>query len=216
MTVSRQGSTTSLLARERRNSRRPRLLQVADVVLFVALATLAYWLAGTLLVPGFLADPALVPPFVVEAELDPIRAALVFGPLLALVAVTIYRLRFPARATWPWTPLIVAWLAIAFAAGAIASPDVTASILLIGGVPAVLVGNNQGYLRRQAGMDPRPERWSPLRRTLILVASVVVVAWLALYLLNGIITAWNATLPDGLPFFQQYPRAPIGPAGGAG
>jgi hypothetical protein len=215
VTVSRRGSTTALLAGMRRQIRRPKLLLLADLILVLALLALAYWLVGALLIPGFLADPARVPPFVVEAQLDPVRAVLVLGPLLVLAAVTEYRLRFPARARWPWTPLIVGWLGVAIGAGVVASPDFAASILLIGGVPAVLIGNNQGYLRRQAGLDPRPERWSRLRRVLTVIAAVVVVAWLALYLLGGILSAWQILDPNGVPILPpNYPRAPIGPGGG--
>jgi hypothetical protein len=217
MNVSQQGSTLARPIRPNREFRRPKLLLVADVALGVAFVFLAYWLVGSLLVRGFLTDPGHVPPFVIEAGLEPVQAVLVLGPLLGLVAATEYRLRFPARATWLWTPLLVAWLGIAFAAGVIASPDFTASILLIGGVPAVLIGNNQGYLRRQAGLDPRPERWSPTRRIVTVIAALLVVAWLVVYGIGGILTAWNAFDPNGPAVFpQNYPRAPIGPAGGGG
>ena len=148
---------------------------------------------------GFLADRGRVPPAVVDAGLDPLRATLAFGLPLVLVAVTEFRLRLPARATWPLTPLIVAWLVIAFAETAIASADLTAIVLAAGVIPAVLIGSHLGWLRRVAGRSPEGPRWTRLRRLLTMTAAIVVAAWTCVYLFLGMIEAsGQVRLPPGL------------------
>lgn len=188
-----------------RELRRPRLLLLADAALVLLLVALAQWLTGSLVEPGFLADPDRVPPFVIEAGLDRSRAAALFGLPLALVAVTSFRLWFPSRATWPWTPLIVAWLALAAAEGLVANPDFAAGVLACGSVPAVVIGTHQPYLRRASGHSHLDRPWSALRRALTLVAAAAVTVFVAAYFFGAVIQMMDAYDLEGLP------RFPVGP-----
>lgn len=200
MNVSQPGSRVSRLARERIGLRRPRLLLLAELFLLGLFLLGLRWLVGALFEPGFLSDRASAPPAIVDAHLDRFRATVALVLPLLLVAVTLYRLRFPARATWPWTPIIVAWLVLAFAETVIASPDLTAAVLALGLVPMLLINHHQPYLRRAAGQAPEDRPWSPLRRWLTALTALAVVAWSAVYLILGAIGASSQFfhLPPGL------------------
>jgi hypothetical protein len=165
--------------------RRPRALLLADLILLGLFLVLVRWLVGGLLSAGFLSDPGNVPPFVAEASLDSLQTLLVFGLPLVLVVITAFRLRFAARATWPWSPLTVAWVALAFAETAVATPDFTAAVLGGGLIPAALIGTHQSYLRRAAGQSPKDRPWTRLRRTLTVSASFVVAIWVLVYVVSG-------------------------------
>lgn len=192
-------------------SRRPRSLLAVDIYLLGLLLLLLYWLAGSLFRTGFLADPGSVPPLVVDARLDGTRALVAFGLPLALVAVTAIRVRFADRVTWSWTPLMAAWLVVAFAESLIADADFTASVLLLGLFPAMVIGHEQDYLRRAAGQSPEDIPWSPLRRWLTALIALIVVAWVAVYIISGVLEIRDIFGPL-LPEF--FPRAPVRPGTG--
>ena len=105
---------------------------------------------------------------------------------MVLVAVTAYRLRFADRATWPWTPLIVAWIVVAFAETVIATADFTATAFVLGSIPAALIGTHQRYLRRAAGQSPKPLPWTRPRRVLIVVVGAAIAIWVFAYLVIGV------------------------------
>ncbi len=206
MSVSQPGSWASRTGQAHSKVlRRPRSLLVADLFLVGMFVALARWLLGGLFVSGFLADPDSVPPFVVDAGLDGLQALLAFGLPLVLVAVTAFRLRFTHQARWPWTPLIIAWVGLAFVETPIASPDFTAAVFVVGAFPALLIGNHQRYLRQAAGLPWMEPRWSPLRRTLTLIGAIVVVVWIAAYFFGAVMSMMDMgfKLPDGttsIPF----------------
>jgi len=187
-------------------SRRPRSLLLVDLYLLVWFLILLYWLAGSLLIQGFLADPQRVPPFVVDAGLDLASALVAFGMPLALVALTAIRVRFAERVTWAWTPLTSAWLIAAFAESLVAGADFTAAVLLMGAFPAVVISHEQDYLRRAAGQSPEDARWSPLRRRLTAMIALVVVSWIVIYIISGVLAIRDIFGPL-LPEF--FPRAPV-------
>ncbi len=189
MGVNGLGSTSSTPATAHhfaRASHRPRLLLFVDLYLLVLAVALTYWLIGSLLVDGFGTDPARVPPFVANAELDAVWMALALGLPLALVAVTGLRVRFARRLTWPWTPLIAAWLIVAFTESLIGGPDFAGAVLLLGVFPAVVISHEQDYLRREAGQSPVDAPWSPLRRRLTAIIALIVVAWVVVYVVAGV------------------------------
>jgi hypothetical protein len=192
-------------------SRRPRSLLAVDIYLLVLLLVLLFWLLGSLFVTGFLADPSVVPPLVIDAHLDTARAAAAFALPLVLVAATAIRVRFAARVRFAWTPLIAAWLSVAFAEWVIASADLTAGVLLLGTFPAVVIAHEQDYLRREAGQSPEDVHWSPLRRRLIALIALIVVIWIVVYILAGVL-AINDMFGPLLP--QGFPRAPVRAGGG--
>ncbi len=161
------------------------MLLIADLLLVGILLANLRLIAGALLVPGFLGDRSNVPPAVVDAGLDVSSAVLAFGLPTLLAALALFRARRPRRAPWTWSQLGAAWVILAFLEIPLASADVTAMVLVIGFVPAVLIGIQQRYLRRLAGEPREAAPWSPLRRTLILVTCAVVVAWLFGYLVVG-------------------------------
>ncbi len=194
-------------------SRRPRSLLLVDLYLLGLLLILLYWLVGSLFVTGFLANRGTVPPLVVEAGLDPLRATIAFGVPLALVAVTAIRIRFASRVTWPWTPLIAAWLVVGFAESLFAGPDFTAAVLLLGAFPAVVIGHEQDYLRRAAGQSPDDIPWSPLRRRLTAIIALIVVIWIAAYIIGGVLGIHGLFGP--LPFGWPGVQLPAGVGGGA-
>jgi hypothetical protein len=192
-------------------SRRPRTLLAVDIYLLGLLLVLLFWLLGSLFVTGFLADPGVVPPFVIDAQLDIVRAVAAFGLPLVLVGVTAIRVRFADRVTFAWTPMIAAWLIVAFAEWVIASADFTAGVLLLGAFPAVVIAHEQDYLRREAGQPPEDVRWSPLRRRLIALIALIVVIWVVAYIIAGVLGI-NDMFGPLLP--QGFPRAPVRAGGG--
>jgi hypothetical protein len=183
--------------------RRPRTLLVVDIILAAYLLVLARFLAGVLLVPGFLSDPSSVPPAVIDANLGVPAAVLAFGLPMILAALALFRARRPARSPWTWSQLAAAWIILAFAETPLASADLTAVVLVAGFVPAALIGNQQVYLRRLAGEPLEDARWSRRRRLLILATSATVVAWLFVYLTVG-----AAAIRDLLPPlpFEAFPH----------
>ena len=181
------------------------MLLIADLLLAVILLANTRVIAGAVLVPGFLDDPSSVPPAVVVARLGVPSAVLAFGLPTILAALALFRARRPGRAPWTWSQLGAAWVVTAFIEIPLASADLTAMVLVIGFVPAVLIGLQQSYLRRLAGEPREDARWSPLRRTLILVTCAVVVAWLFGYLVVGaqsIFDTWQNPQPE---FFPSLP-----------
>ncbi len=184
---------------------RPKALLLADLTLLGLFLLIGRWLIGGLLSTEFLADNRNVPPFVANAGLDSLHAVLAFGLPLVLVVITAYRLRFADRATWPWTPLIVAWIVVAFAETVIATADFTATAFVLGSIPAALIGTHQRYLRRAAGQSPKPLPWTRRRRAVIVVAGAVVAIWIFAYLVIGVasISDWFRPL---LPGFFPFPR----------
>jgi hypothetical protein len=216
MGVTELGSTSSTPAPTRhftRASHRPRLLLVVDVYLLVLAVALTYWLIGSLLADGFGTDPAKVPPFVANAELDAVWIALALVLPLVLVAITGLRVRFASRLTWPWTPLIAAWLIVAFTESLIGGPDFTAAVLLLGVFPAVAISHEQDYLRREAGQSPVDAPWSPLRRRLTAIIALIVVAWVVVYVVAGVmgISDFFGPLPFGWPGVQLPGGVGVGP-----
>jgi len=184
---------------------RPKALLLADLTLLGLFLMLGRWLIGGLLSAGFLADRHDVPPFVADAGLDSLHALVAFGPPLVLVVVTAYRLRFPDRATWPWTPLIVAWIVMAFAETVIATADFTATAFVLGFVPAALIGTHQRYLRRAAGQSPKPLPWTRRRRVMIVAAGAAIAIWVFAYLVIGVASISDYFRPL-LPGFFPFPR----------
>jgi hypothetical protein len=181
------------------------MLLVADLLLIGILLANLRVIAGALFAPGFLGDPSSVPPAVVDARLGIPAAILAFGLPTILAALALFRARRPGRAPWTWSQLGAAWVVLAFVEIPLASPDLTAMVLVIGFVPAVLIGLQQSYLRRLAGEPREDARWSPLRRTLILVTCAVVIAWLFGYLVVGaqsIFHLWQEPHPE---FFPNLP-----------
>lgn len=185
--------------------RRPVMLLVADLLLAGILLANGRLIAGALLVPGFLGDRSSVPPAVADAGLGPSSAVLAFGLPTILAALALFRSRRPGRAPWTWSQLGAAWIVLAFVEIPLASADLTAMVLVIGFVPAVLIGLQQSYLRRLAGEPREDAPWSALRRTLILVTCAVVVAWLFGYLVAGaqsIFHLWQDPNVEFLPPIQ--------------
>ncbi len=178
------------------------MLLIADLLLAGILLANVRVISGALLVPGYLGDPLTVPPAVVDAHLGVPAAVLAFGLPTILAALALFRSRRPGRAPWTWSQLGAAWVILAFIEIPLASADLTAMVLVIGFVPAVLISLQQSFLRRIAGEPREDARWSPLRRTLILVTCAVVVAWLFGYLVVGaqsIFHLWQQPLTEFLP-----------------
>lgn len=185
--------------------RRPAMLLVADLVLAGIVLANVRLIAGALLVPGFLGDGSSVPPLVVDARLSVPSAVLAFGLPTIVAALALVRARRPGRAPWTWSQLGAAWIIVAFLEIPVASPDLTAMVLVVGFVPAVLIGLQQSFLRRLAGEPREDAPWSPLRRTLIVVTCAVVVLWLFGYLVVGaqsIFHLWQEPRPE---FFPNLP-----------
>ncbi len=177
---------------------RPRALLVAEVYLVVLALAVGRVILGGLLDPGFLSSADNVPPFVVDAALSGPLAVLAFGLPIVLVPFALAGTRLPGRVPWSWTLLAAAWLVIAFAETVVASTDFTAAVLLLGAIPAALIGSSLMYLRRVAG-QPWKVKWSR-RRTVAIVAVVVLVsAFWAVYLYSGVMGAdFRFLLPPGL------------------
>ena len=184
---------------------RPKALLLADLALLGLFLMLGRWLIGGLLSAEFLTDNSNVPPFVANARLDTVHALLAFGLPMVVVAVTAYRLRFTGRATWPWTPLIVAWIVVAFAETVIATADFTATAFVLGSIPAALIGTHQRYLRRAAGQSPKPLPWTRRRRVLIVVAGAAIAIWVFAYLVIGVASISDFFRPLS-PGFFPFPR----------
>lgn len=182
--------------------RRSRWLLLTDAVLIVLAIALVRWLIGALAVPEYLNDLDNVPPLVVEARLGAMEAAVLFAGALALVVATAVRLWLASRLTWPWTPLLVAWLALALAGFVIASPDVAAGVLACGSVPALTVGLNQRYLRHAAGQSPDAPPWSRLRRALTVGTACVVAGFVAVYMVQAVAEIFVPFRGMNVPFFQ--------------
>jgi hypothetical protein len=205
--------TPATARRFRKASRRPRSLLAVDLYLLALLLVLAYLLAASILTPGFLANPNSVPPAILDARLDTTRAVVAFLLPLALVAVTAVRVRFAEQVTWRWTPLMAAWLVVAFAESLVAGPDFTAIVLALGAFPAVVIGHEQDYLRRAAGQSPDDAPWSPLRRRLTAIIALIVVIWIAAYIIGGVLGIHGLFGP--LPFGWPGVQLPAGVGGGA-
>lgn len=176
------GPTGRLLASR---VRRPRALLIAEAYLVVVGVVVGRLLLAGLLVPGFLASPDSVPPFVVDAALRGPLPVAAFGLPLCLVPFALAGTRLPGRVPWSWTLLAAAWLIVAFAEMAIASADFTAAVLMLGAFPAALIGSSLRYLRRIAG-QPWEVGWSRRRRALTTVVVVVVCSFWAVYLISGV------------------------------
>jgi len=177
--------------------RRSRWLLLTDAILIVLAIALVRWLIGTLAVPGFLNDPDNVPPLIVEARLGTLEAAILFSAALALDVAAAIRLWLASRLTWPWTPLLVAWLGLAILGFLIASADVAAGVLACGAVPALTIGLNQRYLRHAAGQSPDAPPWSRLRRVLTVVTACVVAGFVTVYFFAAVLQNWQ-NLPAGV------------------
>jgi hypothetical protein len=193
------GPTGRLLASR---VQRPKALLVAEVYLVILVLAAGRLMLGALLVPGFLASPDNVPPLVVDAALSVPLAIVAFGLPICIVPFALAGTRLPGRVPWSWTPLAAAWLIVAFAEMPLASADFTAAVLMLGALPAVLIGSSLVYLRRIAGR-PWKTRWTRRRTVLIAVAVVVIGAFWAVYLISGVI---------GMDFrFVLRPGMSIGP-----
>jgi hypothetical protein len=181
------------------------MLLVADLLLVGIVLANGRVIAGALLVPGFLGDGSNVPPAVVDADLGVPSAVIAFGLPALLAALALFRARRPGRAPWTWSQLGAAWVILAFVEIPLASADLTAMVLVIGFLPAVLIGLQQSYLRRLAGEPREDARWSPLRRTLIVVTCTVVVAWLFGYLVVGAQSIFHLWQQPPAEFFPNLP-----------
>ncbi len=206
MSESRPGSMASRPSRIRPDFyQRPRVLLIADLSLIALFVVLLRWLVGGLLSADFLTNLGGVPPLIADAHLDGLHALLAFAPAMALVALTAIRLWLPGRLTWPWSPLIAAWVVIAFSETIIATPDVTAAAFGAGLIPAVLIGTHQRYLRRAAGQSPNNPPWTRLHRNLTLIGSFAVTIWVVVYLVAGVISIMHLFGP--FPF-EAFPHGP--------
>jgi hypothetical protein len=180
--------------------RRSRWLLLTDAILVALAIALVRWLIGTVAVPGFLDTPDNVPPLIVDARLGMLEAAILFAASLALVVATASRLWLVSRLTWPWTPLLVAWLGLALAGYLLGSADIAAGVLACGAVPALTIGLNQRYLRHVAGQSPDAPPWTRLRRVLTLVTACVVAVFVVVYFFAAVLQGWR-DLPAGVfPF----------------
>ena len=176
------GPTGRLLASR---VRRPKALLVAEAYLVVVAVVVGRLILAGLLVPGFLASPDNVPPFVVGAALTGPLLVAAFGLPLCLVPFALAGTRLPGRVPWSWTLLAAAWLIVAFGEMAIASADFTAAVLMLGAFPAALIGSSLVYLRRIAG-QPWKTKWTHRRTVAITAVVVAVSAFWAVYLISGV------------------------------
>ncbi|HEY5629162.1 MAG TPA: hypothetical protein VIR16_06595 [Candidatus Limnocylindrales bacterium] len=184
---------------------RPKALLVAEVYLVLAVVAVVRLVLGALLVPGFLASTDNVPPFVVDAQLTVPLAVAALGLPICLAPLAIAGTRLPGRVPWSWTLVAALWLVIAFAEMVLASADFTATVFLVGAIPAALIGSSLVYLRRVAG-QPWKVRWSRRRTVAITAVVVLVSAFWALYLISGV-------LGMDFRFVMRYPTFWI-PGGG--
>ncbi len=206
VSVPKHGSWVAHPIQDRPAIPRPTLLLVADLYLLGLLVFLARWLVGSLLDPASLSDPSSAPPVIMDAQLDVARATLAFGLPLVLAAVTLFRLRFPERTGWPWTPLLASWIGLAFAETLIASPDFTATTFVVGVPPALLIAAHQTYLRRVSGQPPLAPPWTRRRRVLTVIVGLAVAIWVAAYVILAVVSIRDLFGPLSPEFF---PGAPV-------
>lgn len=163
---------------------RPRILLLADLYVTLIAVLLGRLLLGGLLVPGFLADPGNVPPYLAAAALDTSRILIGFGLPVMAAGLILVRLRWPERLSLTWGDLGTLWLAVAMLETPIVDPTFTLALLLGAVIPFIVVGSAQSWFRGDREPARISGRWMRARRLMPRIAVLAALGWTVLYVVS--------------------------------